>query len=161
IFPENVALGLFNFKDFNGPDTPQRQQSCMCGGTEPTPLCNDPCLVNDCGPPEAGYTLSDFDLACNQTGGEWGCKEVIDRQTGEVVARSWTTEAYDERGDGHYRSNYRPAQCTPPGPPPPNECQPIPQPPAKLKFIVLASNLADGIKSSLAAKVDSADASYT
>jgi hypothetical protein len=96
----------------------RRSESCLCGGTEPVPLCDEPCEVNDCSSsPPALYRRSAWVDMCVPSC-EWAC---VQTQGGG----SWQPQTCDERGDGALYG-CQPSGCTPGDPqPPPDLCGPL------------------------------------
>ena len=100
--------------DWNSPEESEtclrRQQSCLCEGNEPAPLCDEPCRINDCSnPPPARYQQSSWEQDCTEDFGcIWHC----------VGGGVWQAQQCNGRGDGQYVT-CQPASCIPPGPQPP------------------------------------------
>ena len=96
----------------------RRAQSCLCGGSEPVPLCDDPCEVNDCtSSPPAVYRRSAFVDMCVPSC-EWVCVQT-------EASGTWQSAMCDKRDDDALYDCQQTA-CTPADPPPPPaQCGPL------------------------------------
>jgi hypothetical protein len=102
--------------DWNSPGESEtcerRQQSCLCGGSEPAPLCDSPCEINDCSlPVPERYERSAWQDMCVDEC-HWVC----------LGGGVWGREECRTRGDGQ-DFDCAPSSCTPADPQPsPSEC---------------------------------------
>jgi hypothetical protein len=121
----NVGNLLTNIPGWPAPDVPgwrgelfeRRQRSCLCGGDEPTPICGEPCEVNDCSAPAPQrLRRAAWEDACVPTC-EWACLQTSTEGT-------WFTRITTYREDGTRVGSITTA-CDPGEPePPPEDCGP-------------------------------------